>query len=284
MDFGLNGITAFLLGISTQLILVYALFRQWFRFSVKTTLLVVAILKIMELYANEFVTDETRWILAILAVLQTLLLIPLMKKGTRRLMLIIFMIYAFIYNAFGGIVISSMTTVYGILAGKSNQTWFVGATMTQADFVLKWTGAILCYAAAILICRKCIHLLEYLSEGEKWFFSLGFIIPDALCMLSTRIFATTSEAQLGGLLVVMYAIYLGWLAILVTLTLVTSLIRLRRENCRLQQQMEEESEYYQKVLKKQMQLREIRHDLKNRLVAETVAKEDRLRAKKFEDV
>ena len=135
-----------------------------------------------------------------------------------------------------------------------------------------------------MICRKCIHLLEYLSEGEKWFFSLGFIIPDALCMLSTRIFATTSEAQLGGLLVVIYAVYLGWLAILVTLTLVTSLIRLRRENCRLQQQMEEESEYYQKVLKKQMQLREVRHDLKNRLVAETVAKEDRLRAKKFEDV
>ena len=173
MDFGLNGITAFLLGISTQLILVYALFRQWFRFSAQTTLLVVAALKTMELCANEIVTDETRWILAILATLQTPLLIPLMKKGMRRLMLIIYMIYAFIYNAFGGIVISAMTTVYGILAGKSNQTWFIGATMTQADFVLKWTGAILCYAAAILICRKCILLLEYLSEREKWVFHWG---------------------------------------------------------------------------------------------------------------
>lgn len=173
MDFGLNGITAFLLGISTQLILVYALFYQWFRFSAQTTLLGAAALKIMELCANEIVTDETRWILAILATLQTPLLIPLMKKGMRRLMLIIYMIYAFIYNAFGGIVISAMTTVYGILAGKSNQTWFIGATMTQADFVLKWTGAILCYAAAILICRKCILLLEYLSEREKCFFHWG---------------------------------------------------------------------------------------------------------------
>ena len=89
MDFGLNGITAFLLGISTQLILVYALFRQWFRFSTQTTLLVVAALKTMELCANEIVTDETRWILAILATLQTPLLIPLMKKGMRRLMLLI---------------------------------------------------------------------------------------------------------------------------------------------------------------------------------------------------
>lgn len=109
MDVGLNGIPAYLIGISTQLILVYALFHQWFRFSAQTTLLVVAALKTMELCANEIVTDETRWILAILATLQTPLLIPLMKKGMRRLMLIIYMIYAFIYNAFGGIVISAMT-------------------------------------------------------------------------------------------------------------------------------------------------------------------------------
>ena len=48
--------------------------------------------------------------------------------------------------------------------------------------------------------------------------------------------------------------------------------------------MQEQYEYYQKVFETQMQLCETRHDLKNRLVAETVAKEDRLRAKEFEDV
>ena len=273
MDVGLNGILAYLIGISTHLILVYALFRQWFRFSTQATLLGAAALKIMELCADEFMTDETRWILAILAALQIPLLIPLMKKGARRLMLIIFMIYAFIYNAFGGIVISAMTTVYGILTGKSNQTWFIGATMTQADFVLKWTGAILCYAAAILICRKCILLLEYLSEQEKWIFSLGFITTDVVGMMLTRIFATSSEAMLGGFLVAVYAIYISGLAVLTTLTLVLPLIRLRRENRRLRIQMQEQYEYYQKVLETQLQLREIRHDLKNRLVAETVARE-----------
>lgn len=109
MDVGLNGVPAYLIGISTHLILVYALFRQWFRFSTQATLLGAAALKIMELCADEFMTDETRWVLAILAALQIPLLIPLMKKGMRRLMLIIYMIYAFIYNAFGGIVISAMT-------------------------------------------------------------------------------------------------------------------------------------------------------------------------------
>ncbi len=276
MDVGLNGIPAYLIGISTHLILVYALFRQWFRFSTQATLLGAAALKIMELCADKFMTDETRWILAILAALQIPLLIPLMKKGARRLMLIIFMIYAFIYNAFGGIVISAMTTVYGILTGKSNQTWFIGATMTQADFVLKWTGAALCYVVAILICRKCILLLEYLSEQEKWIFSLGFITTDVVGMMLTRIFATSSEAMLGGFLVAVYAIYIIGLAVLTTLTLVLPLIRLRRENRRLRIQMQEQYEYYQKVLETQLQLREIRHDLKNRLVAETVSREKKL--------
>lgn len=273
MDFGINGIPAFVLGISTQLFLIYVLFRQWFQFSVKTTLLVVAILEIAELCANEFVTEESRYLLGIVAALQVPLMIPLVKNGTRRLMLIVYMIYVFVYNALAGLIVSAMTTVYGIIAGKSNQTWFIGATMTQADFVLKWTGALISYAVAILICHRCIHLLEYLSEGEKRFVSLGFIIPDTLCMLITRIFGTSSEALLGGILVALYAVYLTWMAGLSMVSLLLPFIRLRRENKRLRLKMEEQYKYYQKVLETQEKLREIRHDLKNRLVAERVSRE-----------
>lgn len=74
-------------------------------------------------------------------------------------------------------------------------------------------------------------------------------------------------------MVAVYAIYIIGLAVFTTLTLVLPLIRLRHENRRLRIQMQEQYEYYQKVLETQMQLRETRHDLKNRLVAETVAKE-----------
>ena len=95
-------------------------------------------------------------------------------------------------------------------------------------------------------------------------------------MMLTRVFATSSEAMLGGFLVAVYAIYIIGLAVLTTLTLVLPLIRLRRENRRLRIQMQEQYEYYQKVLETQLQLREIRHDLKNRLVAETVSREKKL--------
>ncbi len=276
MDFGLNGITAFLLGISTQLILVYALFHQWFRFPVKISMTVVTALGLVELWAMNYVTEANGWILGLASSLNLLGLVPLMRNGARRLMLILFMIYVFVYNIFGTAIISVLTTVYGLFTGKSNQTWFVAETMTQADVILKTMGIFLGYLAAILICRKCILLLDYLNEREKWIFSLGYAIADVLYLMGSRTFMTSSAEFLGGIWVVLYALYSVWLAALVFLSLALPLIRLRRENHRLRIQMQEQYEYYQKVLETQLQLREIRHDLKNRLVAETVSREKKL--------
>lgn len=276
MDFGLNGITAFLLGISTQLILVYALFHQWFRFPVKISMTVVTALGLVELWAMNYVTEANGWILGLASSLNLLGLVPLMRNGARRLMLILFMIYVFVYNIFGTTIISVLTTVYGLFTGKSNQTWFVSETMTQADVILKTMGIFLGYLAAILICRKCILLLDYLNEREKWIFSLGYAIADVLYLMGSRTFMTSSAEFLGGIWVVLYALYSVWLAALVFLSLALPLIRLRRENHRLRIQMQEQYEYYQKVLETQLQLREIRHDLKNRLVAETVSREKKL--------
>lgn len=276
MDFGLNGITAFLLGISTQLILVYALFHQWFRFPVKISMTVVTALGLVELWAMNYVTEANGWILGLASSLNLLGLVPLMRNGARRLMLILFMIYVFVYNIFGTAIISVLTTVYGLFTGKSNQTWFVAETMTQADVILKTMGIFLGYLAAILICRKCILLLDYLNEREKWIFSLGYAIADVLYLMGSRTFMTSSAEFLGGIWVVLYALYSVWLAALVFLSLALPLIRLRRENRRLRIQMEEQYKYYQKILETQLQLREIRHDLKNRLVAETVSREKKL--------
>lgn len=276
MDFGLNGITAFLLGISTQLILVYALFHQWFRFPVKISMTVVTALGLVELWAMNYVTEANGWILGLASSLNLLGLVTLMRNGARRLMLILFMIYVFVYNIFGTAIISVLTTVYGLFTGKSNQTWFVAETMTQADVILKTMGIFLGYLAAILICRKCILLLDYLNEREKWIFSLGYAIADVLYLMGSRTFMTSSAEFLGGIWVVLYALYSVWLAALVFLSLALPLIRLRRENHRLRIQMQEQYEYYQKVLETQLQLREIRHDLKNRLVAETVSREKKL--------
>ena len=94
-----------------------------------------------------------------------------------------------------------------------------------------------------------------------------------LYLMGSRTFITSTEEQLGGIWVVLYALYSVWLAVLTFFSLALPLIRLRRENRRLRIQMEEQYKYYQIVLATQLQLREIRHDLKNRLVAETEAKE-----------
>lgn len=273
MDFDFVSIYRIFLGCFSQIIAVYAIFHQWFRFPVKISMTVVTALGLVELWAMNYVTEANGWILGLASSLNLLGLVPLMRNGARRLMLILFMIYVFVYNIFGTAIISVLTTVYGLFTGKSNQTWFVAETMTQADVILKTMGIFLGYLAAILICRKCILLLDYLNEREKWIFSLGYAIADVLYLMGSRTFITSAEEQLGGIWVVLYALYSVWLAALTFLSLALPMIRLRRENRKLQIQMQEQYEYYQKVLETQFQLREIRHDLKNRLVAETVAKE-----------
>ena len=276
MDFDFVSIYRIVLGCLSQIVAVYAMFHQWFRFPVKTSIVVVTALGLVELWAMNYVTEANGWILGLASALNLLGLVPLMRNGARRLMLILFLIYVFVYNMFGTAIIFVLTTVYGLFTGKSNQTWFVAETMTQADAILKAVGIFLGYLAAILICRKCILLLEYLNEREKWIFSLGYAIADALYLMGSRTFMTSSAEFLGGIWVVLYALYSVWLAVLTFLSLALPLIRLRRENRRLRIQMEEQYKYYQKVLETQMQLREIRHDLKNRLVAETVSREKKL--------
>ena len=276
MEFDFVSIYRIFLGCLSQIIAVYAMFHQWFRFPAKTSMVVITVLGLVELWAMNYVTEANGWILGLASSLNLLGMIPLMRNGARRLMLILFMIYVFVYNIFGTAIISVLTTVYGFFTGKSNQTWFVEETMTQADVILKAMGIFLGYLAAILICRKCILLLEYLNEREKWIFSLGYAIADVLYLMGSRTFITSAEKQLGGIWVVLYALYSVWLAALTFLSLALPMIRLRRENRKLQIQMQEQYEYYQKVLETQFQLREIRHDLKNRLVAESVAGEKEL--------
>ena len=80
-----------------------------------------------------------------------------------------------------------------------------------------------------------------------------------------------SSQYMAGFLVTLYGIYNVGMALLGVLTLMLPLLRLRRENRELRNQMEEQYEYYRKVLETQQQLRESRHDLKNRLVVKAMA-------------
>ena len=186
------------------------------------------------------------------------------------MMLIVFMLYAFIYNMLGVAVAATLSSLYGAITKQSNQTWFVAETMTQADYVIRCIGIAVSYAAAIWLCSKCVHLLDYLREREKWIFSLALFLPDMLFILASRAFITSSDALLAGFFVNLYGIYSVWLCAFLAITLLLPLRRLQQENIRLEAQMQAQYQYYQKVLETQQKLREVRHDMKNRLAAETI--------------
>ena len=272
MGFNNGNIFEAMTGILMEIILTFCLYRQWFRYSVKTTLAAAALLKAWELCTAALATGKYQWILGVVSILIVLLMLTLMRKGTRRMMLIVFMLYAFIYNMLGVAVAAPLSSLYGAITKQSNQTWFVAETMTQADYVIRCIGIAVSYAAAIWLCRKCVHLLDYLRERERWIFSLALFLPNMLFILASRAFITSSDALLAGVFVNLYGIYSVWLCVFLTITLLLPLRRLQQENIRLEAQMQAQYQYYQKVLETQQKLREVRHDMKNRLAAETISR------------
>lgn len=257
-----------------SVILFMSLYKQWFQFSPKATFTVASGLAFADAFIPIAAPPGRGWIIALVSCSTIFVGAFMMRKGTRCKMLILYIIQVFVYNILGVAMIAVMTVCYGLLTGKSSQTWFVDTTMTQTDHFMKWIGMVLSYCAALWICKKCISLLESLSKKEQCFFSSALIIPDILFLAASRSFIVSDDQMLAGIFVTLYGIFTIWLAIVISLVLLIPFLRLRRENHMLQEQMEAQYLYYTKVLEMQSQLREIRHDLKNRLIVETMLREE----------
>ena len=272
-DLDIRSLVDFVANIAMQLIIVYCLLKPYFRYSVRFTLIVAALLSFSQLLASEIATGAYQWIYGVVLVLSVLLLLPLMRKGTRAMMAIAYMMCVYIYNMIGTAIAAVLTTIYGLITGSSNQTWFTEETMTDADYVLRWIGVVISYAVAIWLARRYMVLLEYLTEREKTIFAFATLGVDSVFSFFTRTVITSAEQMLAGIIVTLYGVYVVWLGVFLALALILPLVRLRSENKKLEQEMRQQYLYYQNVLETQGRLREIRHDLKNRIIAETLAGE-----------
>lgn len=249
----------------------WILFRQWLRFSVKKTLGLAAIFVFIDDASALLLSFGSGWILSIIFLVDAAAEIQLVKWGYRRKACILYEVQCLLFNILGIAIIAVLTAFYGILMGEDSQTWFLDETATQADYIIKYIGMIIGYVVSFLITKKCISLLEYLTEKEVWLFSVGLVGLHVLFTFVTRTFMEDSSQYMSGLFVTLYGIFNVGMALLGVLTLILPLLRLRRENWKLRTQMEEQYVYYRKVMETQQMLREIRHDLKNRLVVEAVA-------------
>ena len=249
------------------------MFRQWLRFSVKKTLGLAAVFVFIDDVSALLTPFGSGWILSIIFLVDAAAEIQLVKWGYRRKACILYEIQCLLFNILGIAIIAALTALYGMLMGRDSQTWFLDETATQADYIIKYIGMIIGYVVSFWITKKCILLLEYLTEKEVWIFSVGLVGLHLLFTFVTRTFMEDSSQYMAGFFVTLYGIYNVGMALLGVLTLMLPLLRLRRENRELRNQMEEQYEYYRKVLETQQMLREVRHDLKNKLVAETMALE-----------
>lgn len=249
----------------------WILFRQWLRFSVKKTLCLAVVFVFIDDASALLTPFGSGWILSIISLVDAAAEIQLVKWGYRRKACILYEIQCLLFNILGIAIIAALTAFYGMLMGRDSQTWFLDETATQADYIIKYIGMIIGYMVSFWIARKCNLLLEYLTEKEIWFFSISLVGLHMMFIFVTRTFMEDSSQYLSGFFVTLYGIFNVGMALLGVLTLMLPLLRLRCENRELRSQMEEQYVYYQRVMETQQMLREIRHDLKNRLVAEAVA-------------
>ncbi len=270
-DITINQIIESFIYFTANVSTFWILFRQWLRFSVKKTLGLAAIFVFIDDASALLLSFGSGWILSIIFLVDAAAEIQLVKWGYRRKACILYEVQCLLFNILGIAIIAVLTAFYGILMGEDSQTWFLDETATQADYIIKYIGMIIGYVVSFLITKKCISLLEYLTEKEVWLFSVGLVGLHMLFTFVTRIFMEDSSQYMSGLFVTLYGIFNVGMALLGVLTLILPLLRLRRENWKLRTQMEEQYVYYRKVMETQQMLREIRHDLKNRLVVEAVA-------------
>lgn len=137
---------------------------------------------------------------------------------------------------------------------------------------MDWDGTfLLCCTLDMQKMHFSVRVFE--QEGTVVFFKRSDYSGCSF-LAASRSFIVSDDQMLAGIFVTLYGIFTIWLAIVISLVLLIPFLRLRRENHLLQEQMEAQYLYYTKVLEMQSQLREIRHDLKNRLIAENMLREE----------
>lgn len=251
----------------------WMLYRSYFRFSDRVSMgLIMSIGILGECIHYMFEWGTVAYVISFYCTV-IIGLIPFQRNKIVRMM-IIQMLYLFLLNAIGTILMVICTTGYGLIAGTSNATWMVRSVSTSVDFFFRYILLIPVGYVSCRIARKGIPLLEKLTKRERLLLMLGTAGPYYAFYAFKLLAAEEASDYYGGIIVIFYGLFLACLALCLLLFIETVLIRLRGERKELQIQMELQKRQYERIRKLQDGVRELRHDLVNHLAVRTISKED----------
>ena len=254
----------------------YFLYKNWLRFSVPATMLTASMIYGLDLLACRLpLLSEAGWPLAIVSSVVMLIHVVLVRKEYIADTLITYELLALVLNVAASALMAALSFIYSRISGQSSETWYINETSTAADFIMETICVIAGAAFGLIVCRKCIPILQNVRSGLKLMLCMGFVFPLFLFIILSRIFVTEQEQQLGGPLVIAYGILLIVVSVSLLIFFISVFMQTKENNRLIQTRIESQNMHYHRVLKAQQELREAKHDLVNSIAAYSIAKTTR---------
>ena len=254
----------------------YFLYKNWLRFSVPATMITASMIYGLDLLACRLpLLSEAGWPLAIVSSVVMLIHVVLVRKEYIADTLITYELLALVLNVAASALMAALSFIYSRISGQSSETWYINETSTAADFIMETICVIAGAAFGLIVCRKCIPILQNVRSGLKLMLCMGFVFPLFLFIILSRIFVTEQEQQLGGPLVIAYGILLIVVSVSLLIFFISVFMQTKENNRLIQTRIESQNMHYHRVLKAQQELREAKHDLVNSIAAYSIAKTTR---------
>ena len=254
----------------------YFLYKNWLRFSVPATMITASMIYGLDLLACRLpLLSEAGWPLAIVSSVVMLIHVVLVRKEYIADTLITYELLALVLNVAASALMAALSFIYSRISGQSSETWYINETSTAADFIMETICVIAGAAFGLIVCRKCIPILQNVRSGLKLMLCMGFVFPLFLFIILSRIFVTEQEQQLGGPLVIAYGILLIVVSVSLLIFFISVFMQTKENNRLIQTRIESQNMQYHRVLKAQQELREAKHDLVNSIAAYSIAKTTR---------
>lgn len=254
----------------------YFLYRNWLRFSLTSTIIIAALIYGFDFLACHLpLFSEAGWLPTITSSFIILMHITLVRKECIADALIIYEMFDLVFNVGATALMAALSFIYSRISGQSSETWYITDTATPADFIMRTICVIAGTAFGLIICRKCIPVLQSVRSRLKLMLCMGFVLPILLFITFSRIFITDSQQYLSGSFVIAYGILIIVTTVSLFIFFVSVFIQTKENNRLMQTRIESQNMHYHRVLKAQQELREAKHDLANRLAAYSIAQTNR---------
>ncbi len=249
------------------------IYKPWLRFNVYVTMLIAAVVYgIGELaYVSASPVSDNRVVLLLTWLMAEIVNILLVRKDKIIDMLILEYFYQFVYNIIGTGLIAAITTIYSLMSGETVNMSFDRLTATSSDFIIRIVSAALCFTISLMLCRKCTAIMANLQRGLKLLLFWGMVVPLSAFMILKNLVVLTAQDMAQGPVVVCYGLLLAWVSVCLLVFFISVFLQTREEARLMQIKTESQNLHYQRVLRAQQELREAKHDLKNRLAAYCMA-------------